>query len=395
VPIIEGSSLRGVLCADRVDGRPFDELERQSLFAAVESILQIVSNERIFTQLQRAKSEQGKLLAASEALARALTEDDVVEASLQAAAQIAPFEIAAVAVVEEGKGRQTVRKAVGADAEELAGVSFGSGSGLASSVYKTRHYLPYRGLFDPRQQVVFNKKTQKVFERMRSALVLPLIAGEEVLGTLTIATASPAAYGDDIRTTLQVMINQVGTSLKNAIMLRRLEELATTDGLTGLPNHRVFQDELTRQLAQSVRFNTETSIILCDVDKFKNVNDTYGHPVGDMVLRALGETMRRNVVRDTDLPARYGGEEFAIVCAGTDTKGAVKLAEKIRKDLEGQVFRTDKGELRCTISMGVATFPHHARSKEDLVERSDAALYAAKEGGRNQVRVWEKGLRNK
>lgn len=391
VPIEEGGSLRGVLCADRTDGKPLGELERRNLLASVESILQIVSNERIFTQLQRAKSEQGKLLAASESLTKALTEKDVVSAALDAASQIASFDIAAVTLVEEG-GRQVLKMAIGDDADQLKDLSFGANSGLACSVLKTRHYLPYRGLFDPKQQVVFTKKTQKVFARMKSAMVLPLMAGEEVLGTLTLATASPSAYGEDVRTTLQVMINQLGTSLQNAKMVRRLEEMATTDGLTGLPNHRVFQDELSRQIAQATRFNTETTVILCDVDKFKNVNDTYGHPVGDVVLRSLGETLRRNVVRDTDLPARYGGEEFAIVCAGTDTDGAFKLADKIRKDLEGQVFRTDKGELRCTISMGVATFPHHARTKEDLVERADVALYAAKEGGRNQVRVWHKGL---
>jgi len=144
-----------------------------------------------------------------------------------------------------------------------------------------------------------------------------------------------------------------------------------------------------------LRFNTEVSIVMCDVDKFKNVNDTYGHQVGDNVLRGLGETLRRNVVRDTDTPARYGGEEFIIICSGTATDGAYKLAERIRRDLEGQKFQTEKGELRCTISMGIATYPSHARTKDELVERADTALYAAKEGGRNQVRIWEKEMKQK
>jgi diguanylate cyclase (GGDEF)-like protein len=113
------------------------------------------------------------------------------------------------------------------------------------------------------------------------------------------------------------------------------------------------------------------------------------------VLRGVAETLRRNVVRDTDLPARYGGEEFAIVCAGTDTDGAIKLAERIRRDLEGQTYRSDKGEFGVTISIGIATFPYHAREKAVLVERADLALYTAKEGGRNQVRVWCKELKQK
>jgi diguanylate cyclase (GGDEF)-like protein len=157
----------------------------------------------------------------------------------------------------------------------------------------------------------------------------------------------------------------------------------------------VFQEELDRQLATATRFNNEMSVIMCDVDHFKKVNDTYGHPVGDTVLRGLSETLRRNVVRDTDLPARYGGEEFAIVCAGTDTAGALKLAERIRSDLETQTFHTEKGDLAVTISIGISTFPHHARQKATLVDRADLALYAAKEGGRNQVKVWCKELKKK
>lgn len=390
VPVKEGSDIRGVLCADRINGERFSPKEQNILTAAVDSILQNVSNERIFAQLQRAKSEQGKLLRASEALSQALNEKDVVDAALDAASQIAHFDMAAVALIRK-KGKQEILKVRGTDLEGLEGVIVGSNTGLAASVVKNKHYLPYRGEFDPKQQVVYNKSLQKLFLDKRSLMVLPLIAAEEVLGTLTLATKQPSAFTTEIRTTLQVMINQLGTSLQNAEMVRRLEDLATTDGLTSLPNHRMFQEELTRQLAQSNRFGSETSIILCDLDKFKNVNDTFGHPVGDIVLKALGETLRRNVVRDTDMPARYGGEEFIIICGGTGTDGAVKLGNKIRQDLENQLFRTDKGELRCTISMGVATFPQHAKSKETLIERADQALYVAKENGRNQVCVWKKG----
>mgnify|MGYP001274428047 FL=1 len=197
---------------------------------------------------------------------------------------------------------------------------------------------------------------------------------------------------DDIRNALQVMINQLGTKLQNAQMVQKLKEMATTDGLTGLPNRRSFQDELARQLAHSNRFNTPTSIILCDVDKFKGVNDTYGHSVGDEVLKVVGRLLKEIVVRDTDMPSRYGGEEFIIICGGTDTNGATQLADRIRREMAQQVFQTEKGELRCTISMGVCTFPELARTKEDLINRADAALYAAKEGGRNQVQVWKKGM---
>ncbi len=387
VPVIEHGSLRGALCADRTDGKPFGEVEEQNLVAAADSILQIVANERVLSQLQRAKSEQAKLLAASTALSRSLTDSEVVDAALEAAAVIARFDVAAVALIEPN-GKLAVRKALGEGADGLQGQRLAGSTSLAACALKNRHFLPYRGEFDPRQQVLLGKQVQKAFARMRSALVLPLLAGDEPLGVLALATTSPSAYGEAIRTTMQVMTNQLGSALKNAQMVRRLEELATTDGLTGLANHRVFQEELDRQLAVANRFGQTLSMILCDVDKFKGVNDTYGHPVGDQVLKGLAEVLRSNVVRDTDLPARYGGEEFAIVCGGTDTDGAFKLAERVRKEFHKQVFHTDKGDLRVTISMGIGSFPTHARDKQLLVQRADAALYVAKQNGRNQVRIW-------
>jgi diguanylate cyclase (GGDEF)-like protein len=283
-----------------------------------------------------------------------------------------------------------VVEASGSETDGLVGTSFAKTSNLVTAAVKTRHFLPYRGEFDPGQQIIFSKKTQRTFSKMRSALVLPLMSSDEPIGSLVLTSTTPSAFGEEVRTTLQVMTNQLTQALVNARMVRKLETMATTDGLTGLPNHRVFQEELDKKLATANRFQKELSVILCDVDKFKDVNDRYGHPVGDTVLISVGKTLRRNLVRDTDLPARYGGEEFAVVCEGTSTHGAVKLAERIRQDLEQQVFHTDQGELRVTISMGVATFPTHAGDKKNLIDRADSALYTAKESGRNQVRIWTK-----
>ncbi len=392
VPVMEGSTVRGVLCGDRTDNRPFAQSDSDIFRAAVDSILQTVENERVFVQLQKAKSEQGRLLQASESLSKALNTTDVVSSSLEAASLIAPWDMAAIALSRDDQQRQKVVDARGVNAERLKDLELTTRSGLAGSVFKSGHFLPWRGNFDVRTQVVYTKSVQDAFNDMQSLLVLPLMSSEQVMGTLMLASTRKGAYTDDIRNALQVMINQLGTKLQNAQMVQKLKEMATTDGLTGLPNRRSFQDELARQLAHSNRFNTPTSIILCDVDKFKGVNDTYGHSVGDEVLKVVGRLLKEIVVRDTDMPSRYGGEEFIIICGGTDTNGATQLADRIRREMAQQVFQTEKGELRCTISMGVCTFPELARTKEDLINRADAALYAAKEGGRNQVQVWKKGM---
>lgn len=394
IPILEGDNLVGVLCADRIDSQPFDKRDVETMEASMESLLSSIANERVFHRLQRAKSEQGKLLLASELLAKHLQEGDLLKAALLAVGRIVPFEIGAVALVSE-EGDQRVCEAAGPKSEKLLGVVASPTESLAAAALKNRHYLPYRGKLVPRQQLLLSRESQQIFAKMQSALVLPLTSGESAIGTLILASPEKEVFDEEVRTTLQVMTNQLGAVIENARMYQKLKELATTDGLTGLPNHRIFQESLDKKLASSARFGTNLSVIFCDVDHFKKVNDTCGHPLGDLVLKRLAAILKKEVVRDTDLPARYGGEEFAIICEGTDTDGAVHLAERIRKEFEKEIFQTPQGMLHVTISIGIATFPLDARKKEDLIEHADTALYAAKENGRNQVRIWEKGLQQK
>jgi diguanylate cyclase (GGDEF)-like protein len=160
--------------------------------------------------------------------------------------------------------------------------------------------------------------------------------------------------------------------------------MATTDGLTGLTNHRTFQERLSDLVARSARHGHKAAILLCDVDHFKKVNDTYGHPIGDEVLRRVARVLLE-AVRKIDIPARYGGEEFAVVLEATDLDGAVRLAERIRTDVGALEIESDKGSLTVTMSIGVATFPEDAKDEAMLIEHADHALYHAKQTGRNKV----------
>jgi diguanylate cyclase (GGDEF)-like protein len=186
---------------------------------------------------------------------------------------------------------------------------------------------------------------------------------------------------------LQVLTNQMAVAVTNAKMVRALREMATTDGLTGLLNHRVFQEELEKKLKSAERFGHPLSVIITDLDKFKSVNDTYGHPVGDVVLRSFSRVLG-GAMRETDLVARYGGEEFAVICEQTDAEGALNLADRIREEMARQTFQTDTGEFHVTCSLGISTFPVHTKDKEKLVEHADQALYVAKQRGRNRAEVF-------
>ncbi len=168
----------------------------------------------------------------------------------------------------------------------------------------------------------------------------------------------------------------------------RLKELSITDGLTGLYNHRHFQNMLKREFAMVRRSSSDLSCFMIDLDYFKDVNDTFGHTFGDFVLQRFAQLLK-DAVRETDILARYGGEEFALLLPHTSLEGALVLAEKFRKRAEECVYENDGHTKRVTASVGVASYrTHHPSSSSDLVTFADQALYRAKAEGRNQVRFY-------
>jgi two-component system, cell cycle response regulator len=385
VPVCERGHVRGVLCADRLTGEAFSPEEESVLEAATATVLRATETERLFVQMERAKWEQSRLYRASQALGEALGEGQVLDASLRAVREIAEYDFAAVTTVEADGKRHFVRRAEGPLRERFEGLELQGATALAAMAVKNRAPLPYRGDYDADQQVVFSPKAR--LDGMQSLLILPLVVGDQAIGTLVIAAHRRDAFGSSVRPILEVISNQMAVSLANARMVRRLEELATTDGLTGLTNHRVFQEELETRLKSALRFGRPLSVVLLDIDHFKRVNDGHGHPVGDAVLKMTARLLLR-CKRETDLVARYGGEEFAIVCEQTDQAGAELLAERVRRELEVESLQTEQGPLRITCSLGIATYPADAADKTELVARADQALYHAKRAGRNRVTAW-------
>lgn len=162
-------------------------------------------------------------------------------------------------------------------------------------------------------------------------------------------------------------------------------KLATTDSMTGLYNHRFFQEQMVLQIENCKRYNAQFSLILIDIDFFKKFNDNYGHQAGDAVLKQVAELLKKSV-RHADIVARYGGEEMTIILPNTDFEHGLSVAEKIcAKVAETPFHLNPKLTKNVTISLGVATFPQHGESPTELIEYSDKGLYKAKENGRNQV----------
>ena len=168
-------------------------------------------------------------------------------------------------------------------------------------------------------------------------------------------------------------------------MNEKLLRVSRTDGLTGLDNRRHLEERLNEMYEHSARLSEPLGVVMCDLDKFKSVNDEYGHQVGDEVLRQLAEILKHQA-REVDRVGRYGGEEFMLLLPGTVLDEAVVLAERVRQAVEAHTFSFDGGTLRRTISSGVAAWPHPRLTNCDaLVKAADDALYVAKETGRNRV----------
>ncbi|MEZ4368397.1 MAG: diguanylate cyclase [Kofleriaceae bacterium] len=387
VPILDGAHLRGVLCADRP--RPFVEGDRDLMLDAAGQLLRTVQAEQVFRAVERAKYEHERFYQATALLGRALTPEQVMDTAFDAAAAIADFDVAMIALYDREQGRHRVagvRSRPGAaallDATVVDGLEFKDNTGLASMVVKNRHYLPAGG--EPREVTapIYTKAVK--LDDARSLLVLPLLAADLPVGTLTLAARAEKRFGKDVREMLGVIATQVAVSLQNGLLYRQMETMATTDGLTGLTNHRTFQEKFGEVLERAGRHGHKAAVLLCDVDHFKKVNDTYGHPIGDEVLRRVARVLQE-VARKIDITARYGGEEFVVVLDRADLAQARAVAERIRIEVGKLVVESDKGPFKVTQSIGVAAFPDDGGDKATLIEHADHALYFAKDSGRNRV----------
>jgi two-component system, cell cycle response regulator len=207
------------------------------------------------------------------------------------------------------------------------------------------------------------------------------------VGAMTVAR-SGRPFTPTEREVFLYLVGQAAASVENLALHELVSEQASTDDLTGLANKRAFREMIDREAARAARFRHDVSLLMLDIDDFKQINDTHGHLQGDAVLRAIGRVLTAES-RGIDLPARYGGEEFVVALPETDTEGAAEVAERIRARVEAQRIPVLDGrrELRITASLGVASAPGEAAAVQELIAAADAALYEAKRAGKNRVAV--------
>ena len=235
----------------------------------------------------------------------------------------------------------------------------------------------------------FFRKGEKV-GKIVSFAAIPCFMGKdgeksELKAAIVAVSSKAGAFEREDVEDLRTLAGMMAPALDNAVQHRKVDNLSRTDGLTELLNHRTFQIILDGKISSMGRYGESMAVVMVDADKFKNVNDTYGHSVGDEVLVELARRLK-SLVRKNDAVARYGGEEFAVVLDSVDEKSARSIAEKMREAISSKPFKTASGELPITASFGFSVLTKgETKPKREFIDQADQALYRAKETGRNRV----------
>ncbi|MBI4209859.1 MAG: diguanylate cyclase [Deltaproteobacteria bacterium] len=388
-PILNHGVPEGVLCVDARETRKFSEGDRILLEIEAERIVDALEYSKIRHQFKTDSEQLAALNEVSRILGSTLKMEEICKASLEAARSLIDYDFGLVAL-RQGE-TYAVRGAYGI--EGIEGKIFSSREeGIVWKIL-SEHDRPFGvpNLKEIRKQrLVLSKEFP--LGGVFSLLLVPLISQKEKIGGLVFMSSKPGAFTDFELHFFELLGHQVSMAMENAKIHQTVEEMAITDGLTGLYNHRHFKQLLEQEFRRVQRYQEPLSLILVDVDFFKKVNDQYGHPAGDALLRQMASLLRQQL-RQVDFVARYGGEEFVLLLPKTDRRNCFELAERLRKRVEKEIFhyagsQPGQGEIitfQVTVSLGCATFPQDASNPSELLERTDRALYAAKQSGRNRA----------
>ncbi len=371
VPIEIEDKVEGVVVADKIQGE-FDEKDEELMrqfSSEISSSLSLFRYSEVSTQ--EAMSFRGLHLLAR-MLGGEIETDEIVPEIIKTTKFI--FEGSFVALIS---GKSPYYNVYGdIEAQEIL-----IESSICETAIKNQIILLKEDLSKEKRRNIIFKGEPKL--NACSLIFCPFI-NSHLTGGILILNRLPKKYTERDKEIVSFIADLSGTGLEKAWMYSREKEKAIKDGLTGLYNHRFFQESLSNAIETAKRNGALLGLIMFDIDHFKMFNDRYGHQIGDMVLEKVGNIIQNNI-RKSDIPARYGGEEFAIILPDTGLENSYTVGDKMRRIVEEKGIKIGDKEINITISGGVATFPKDAVSKDELVKAADDALYRAKSTGRNKI----------
>jgi diguanylate cyclase (GGDEF)-like protein len=386
-PIVTGERERGLIIADSTVKNAFTD-DHISFISSISAILgQAVYHAYLHTE----HSLSHLRLAAVSTIEKEFFHHQSIDAILDILAEVIPFALPcdrlSISMRSDSGETATIKRAQGSNSDHLANLQFPLREKSLASILYGKNICFSRNFAHDRYEPRYLEKEPRSGEFV-SFLAVP-IGVDDCKGMILIESVRKDVFSDSMRELLSRIATSAGLAIEKILILEKARALATHDGLTGLFNHRQFQLLLGDEMIRSTRYNDPLALVLCDIDFFKKVNDTWGHQFGDAVLKEVARVLDGSIRQGIDTASRYGGEEFALILVKTDEEQAVETAERIREAIAKVLFRTPPGsEVHISMSFGVAVYGKHAREPGELIKKADKALYRAKEQGRNRVEVF-------
>ncbi len=378
------------ICADSVIKLPVPSNALKSLILISREKIKLETKLKTVQNLYAEETSYREILTdIIGAVNSSLELDEVLDTVMSKTKLLINAEGWSIMLLNEDKSELVFEKVEGQKGSELISFRIKVGEGIAGWVAKTGKPVIVNNVAEDKR--FFSDIDHVTKMTTKSILCAPLISREKIVGVVEIVNKS-GGEGFSLRdqNTLMTLTGPASIAIENAQLFRKSNYLSITDDLTKLYNSRYFNDILTKEVERSRRYRNSVSLIFLDLDNFKNINDTHGHLAGSRTIYEAGAIIR-NSVRDFDIASRYGGDEFTVVLPNTSSDGALAVAERIRSDIESQIFLRCMGlEISITASLGVASFPEMAGSKESLIQLADSAMYYVKENGKNGVHVTRK-----
>jgi diguanylate cyclase (GGDEF)-like protein len=383
VPVLLNGQLEGVLMLDSKQPDAFASEDQGVLMNFSQLVGSFIHKSRLMLDLRQSTTQLSGFYEISKLLNSHLYQSEVLRLLTDVVKKMFPYHRIALCMTDDKREQFVVKHLVGRAGDLTEGCAFPvAEKGRVSWVFQYREICLVPDLERGTQPIPRYRAAEDPRHGFKSFLAAPLMIEHQPVGVICLESDQRNEYTDREREKMSIVINLAEMALSKAHLYQRMENLATMDGLTGLANHRHFQNVLAAEIRRAKRHSLSIALLMIDIDYFKQINDNHGHQAGDYILAEMASILK-DCVREVDLVARYGGEEFAVVLVGDKTLQPIVSAERIRNDIQKHPFLFQQRTLQVTISIGIALYPTDSAAQSDLIRMADKALYKAKESGRD------------
>jgi diguanylate cyclase (GGDEF)-like protein len=377
IPILDKDKLLGIIYVESIMANDFMPDDVQTLQTLANQVATSIQKARLYTRAQEHLQIMTILQSVSHAVMSSLELNEILHNVIELLQDSLGYSNISIYLLEDDVLRLSAQLGY---PEHMIIYQIPVIAGVGGRAIRTREtqFIP---------DVSIDSSFLRASQDIKSEICVPLLKKDNVLGILNVESNGDVPLTENDVNLLNALAGPLAIAIDNARLHAEVKTMALTDAVSALANRRAFDEILNTELTRASRYGHLLSLIILDLDSFKQYNDNHGHPAGDVRLREIGEMLKENV-REPDIAARYGGEEFAVILPNTSKAGAVKLAERLRESAEAKAGKENHNGSAIpgyTISLGVATFPEDATTVKDLLLAADNAELTAKRLGKNRV----------